>query len=257
LGRQKADGSKKRKVIPLNKESAGNLYSLFLFSFLLFFSACSFDYGQQGSADNSQPDIVMENVEYVRVRSGDPQARFQAEHAERYEGRKLMELRNFSFEQFGGHGEEVNALGRAGSASVEIDSGDIRMTGGVRIEVESEDIAIETRQLEWKDKARTLSAGTNEAVNVYQSNGTVFTGVGFHADARSRTWEFSGGVSGTYIHEDDEKEAENTEHPAQLPAETAAVDEGAAADGTESDTENGTGSVPAEGGTVETPRMSQ
>jgi LPS export ABC transporter protein LptC len=177
----------------------------------LFLPACTFDYGQQEGAGKDQPDIVMENVEYVRVRSADPVARFQAERAERYEDRRIMELRNFSFEQFGSHGTEVNAYGRAGNASVEIDSGNINMGGGVRIDVESEDIAIETNQLGWKDREHTLSGGVNDAVNVYQENGTGFTGIGFSADARKRTWEFSGGVSGTYIHDDEEEASEAEE----------------------------------------------
>jgi LPS export ABC transporter protein LptC len=152
----------------------------------------------------------MDNVEYVRMRNADPVTRFQAERAERYEERRIMELRNFSFEQFGNHGADVNASGRAGSASVELESGDIRLDGGVRIEVESEDFTIETRQLEWKDKARTLNGGQAEEVNILRANGTKFTGTGFSADARRRTWEFTEGVGGTYIH-DDEEEEENAD----------------------------------------------
>jgi LPS export ABC transporter protein LptC len=148
----------------------------------------------------------MENVDYVRVRSSDPQARFQAERVERYEERRIMILSNFAFEQFGNRGEDVNASGRAGNASVEIDSGDIRLDDGVRIDVDSEDIAIETTWLEWKDTPRTLSSGAENEVNVYQENGTSFTGVGFSANARRRTWEFSGSASGTYVYDDDEVE---------------------------------------------------
>ena len=180
-----------------------------LCSLFTVFSSCSFDYGDQGGGDKDQPDITMDNVEYVRVRSADPQARFQAEKVERYEERRIMELRNFSFEQFGNHGEDVNAYGRAGSATVEIDSMDIRMDNGVRIDVESEDIAIETKWLEWKDKERTLTGGDEEEVNVYQENGTVFTGTNFQANARWRSWEFSGAVSGAYIHDDDDEEEES------------------------------------------------
>lgn len=184
-----------------------------LFIVCSLFIACSFDYGNQENADKDQPDIIMENVEYVRVRSADLQARLQAERVERYEERRLMELRNFSFEQFGSRGEDINAFGRAGSASFEIDSGDIRMGDGVRIDVESEDIAIETTMLQWRDGPRTLSGMPLDEVHVYQENGTVFSGTGFHADARRRTWEFSGSVGGSYIHEDKEEEA-----AAELPA---------------------------------------
>jgi LPS export ABC transporter protein LptC len=194
---------------------------LFTFYFFLFsFSSCSFDYGNQ-EADKNQPDIIMENVEYVRVRSADPQARFQAERLERYEERGIIELRNFSFEQFGSRGEEVNAYGRAGSASVEIDSGDIRMDDGVRIDVDTEDLAIETKWLEWKDKERTLASGEEEEVSIYQESGTAFTGTGFQADARRRTWEFAGNVSGTYIKDDDEEEVDIEEIDADAELEEA------------------------------------
>ena len=147
----------------------------------------------------------MENVEYVRVRSSDPVARFQAERAERYDRQGIMRIQNFVFEQYGEHGEEVNVYGRAGSASVNIESGDIFMDRGVRIEVESEDIIIETNQLEWKDDQRVLSTGKDDEVNILQNNGTNFTGTGLYADARRRTWEFSGSVWGTYIYDDEEE----------------------------------------------------
>jgi LPS export ABC transporter protein LptC len=175
-----------------------------LYLLLFVCVSCTFDYGQQEVADADQPDIVMENVEYVRIRSGDPLARFKAEQAERYEKRQIMKLQNFSFEQFGNHGEDINAYGRAGSAIAEIDTGNITLSSGVRIEVESEDIVIETRELEWKDKERLLLGGEESEVNVTRANGTYFTGVGFRADARAHTWGFEGGVRGTYIHDDED-----------------------------------------------------
>jgi len=194
----------------LGLKSREFLFLCSLFSVLCYLlSSCSFDYGNAGGGDKKQADIVMDNVEYVRVRSLDPQARLQAERVERYEERRVMELKNFSFEQFGNHGEEINASGRAGSALFEIDSGDIRMDDGVRIEVDSEDIAIETVKLEWKDKERTLTGGAEEEVHVFQENGTSFTGIGFQANARSRSWAFADTVSGTYIHDDDAEDAED------------------------------------------------
>jgi LPS export ABC transporter protein LptC len=174
--------------------------------FALLLASCSFDYGNQDGADKNQPDVVMDNVEYVRVRSGDPVARFQAEHAERFEERRLMALRNFTFEQFEKQTGDVNASGKVGSAEVNTDTGDIRMDDGVRIEVESEDIIILTTQLQWKDKERTLTGGSEDTVDILRENGTGFSGIGFSADARLRKWEFSGSVSGTYIHEESDED---------------------------------------------------
>ncbi|MDR2404280.1 MAG: LPS export ABC transporter periplasmic protein LptC [Spirochaetaceae bacterium] len=178
---------------------------------MLWAAACSFDYGAGSETDADQPDIVMDNVEYVRVRDGDPVVRFEAERVERYESRQTMELRQFSFEQFESHGLDINAVGNAGRASVETDSGNISMEGGVRIAVESEDITIETETLTWQDKERFLMGGDYNPVDIKRSDGTSFTGQGFSADARRRTWSFTYGVDGIYIHEDEDEEPDTAE----------------------------------------------
>ena len=171
-------------------------------SFLIL--SCTFDYGGQNDDEDALPDLIMKNVEYVRVRSSDPIARIQAERVERYDGLGIMKLDNFSFEQYGERGEETNAFGMAGHALVDLSTVDIFMEGGVRIEVESEDIIIETNQLEWRDEPRILTSGEGDEVNIFQDNGTDFVGIDLRVDARRRTWEFSGAVSGTYVHEDDD-----------------------------------------------------
>ena len=166
--------------------------------------SCTFDYGEQETFDGIIPDIVMEDVEYVRFKAAEPVARIYADRLERYEGRQLMELSVFSFEQFVQNGEEINAFGKADNASIEIDTGNVRMAGDVRIEMESEDMAIETNELTWNDRDRLLSAAEDDEVSIYQGDGTSITGVGFQADARRRSWEFTGGASGTYGFSDEE-----------------------------------------------------
>ncbi|MDR0302765.1 MAG: LPS export ABC transporter periplasmic protein LptC [Treponema sp.] len=179
---------------------------------LILFLGCTFDYGEKESSDEELPGLIMENVEYVRVRGADPKAKFQADRAERYDKQGVMRIQNLIFEQYGGRGEEINAQGIAGYASVEIDSGDIFMDQNVRIEVETEDIIIETNQLEWKDEPHILSTPEDNEVNIYQENGTSFTGVGLYVEARRRQWEFKGYVNGLFVHEETEEDSgEETE----------------------------------------------
>ena len=132
--------------------------------------------------------------------------RFRAEYAERWEDLQIMDISDFSFEQFENHGETVNAEGAAGTAKIRLDSGDVSLGGGVRINIESEDITIITGELEWRDREKTLAAGSEDEVEIERSDGTIFTGRGFSADARSRTWAFSGEVRGTYVEKEDEEE---------------------------------------------------
>jgi LPS export ABC transporter protein LptC len=174
----------------------------------LLLCACSFDYGEVSSSSDELPDIVMEGVEYVRVRNGNPLARFRAESAERYEDRQVMELRNFTFEQFETLGEELNAAGSAGMATVALDTGNVQLREGIRIDVESENIIIETEHLDWQDKERILTAGEGQRVDMKRSDGTDFSGWGFSANIRDRTWGFSSGIQGAYFWEDEDEDAE-------------------------------------------------
>ncbi|GBU28775.1 hypothetical protein R84B8_02337 [Treponema sp. R8-4-B8] len=185
------------------KKRINPVYGAICILIFLITLSCTFDYGETDSSERVLPDLVMINVEYIRVRSADPIARVYAERAERYEKQGVMKLENFTFEQYGDKGSEVNTMGSAGNASVDINSGDIQMTNGVRLEVESEDIIIETNQLDWKDESHILSTGTEDEVNIYRENGTHFLGTGLTADARKRTFEFFSDVSGSYIQEDD------------------------------------------------------
>jgi len=174
----------------------------FIISIVLLAGSCTFDYGGGGTPGEDMPDLIMIDVEYVRVRSADPIAWFHADLAERYEKQGIMKLQNIVFEHYNEYGEEVSVYGKAGNAVVDIDSGDIFMNNGVRIEIMSEEITLDTYQLEWKDEQRYLSAGETNEVYIYREDGGSITGIGFSADARRRTWEFSNRIRGTYINEE-------------------------------------------------------
>jgi LPS export ABC transporter protein LptC len=180
---------------------------IFLLLIPLFWS-CTFDYGDKDSTEESIPDLVMENVEYVRVRSADPLARLQADRFERYEKQNLAKLENVIFEQYGEHGEQINIYGKAGRASIDIESGDIFMDNNVNLEVRTEDIILETYQLEWKDESKTIFTGEKNEIVIYKENGTRFSGIGLQANARLRVWEFLGRINGVYVHEDEEEDEE-------------------------------------------------
>jgi len=174
-----------------------------LFCLLTFANiSCTFDYGNKESSGDDQPDLIMENVEYVRVRSASPLAKLQAERVERYNKQNMIKLQNTTFEQYDQQGENINVSGKTGNATVEIDTGNIFMDRNVRIEVLTEDIILETNQLEWLNESKHLSTGTDNEVYVYKKDGTMFSGVGLQSDIRERSWEFQGRVKGTYIKDD-------------------------------------------------------
>ena len=204
---------KNRKQKPAYKNALSLTAWIFypFLAVLLIFSGCSFDYGFGQGDGNNRPDIVMENIDYVRVRKGDLLARFHAEEAERWEERQVMILRDFSFEQMEDGGDTVNVEGRAGTAEIQIVSGDISFYNGVRFNIESEDIVLRATGIEWKDREKTLTGYHDDDVYIDRSDGTSFSGKGLSADIRSRTWVFTGEVSGIFVEDEEETEEENSE----------------------------------------------
>ena len=167
--------------------------------FILPAAACSFDYDTVYQDDN-EPNLIMDEVDYIRISGGNPEIRVRAEEVRRYEAKHIMELDAFSFEQYNAAPEgqtaipDINTRGKAGKASMETDTGNLKISNGVNINVVSEDISIETEELSWQDKERFLTApGT---VNITRSNGTTLKGTGFSADTRKRSWEFETDVQG-------------------------------------------------------------
>jgi hypothetical protein len=217
------------KASPRIKKQQSRIFTVVLFSLFSFlFSfvvSCSFDYGPSGDAGQKKPDVVMQDIEYVRVLGGEPQVRFAAELAERWEELQIMQLRSFSFEQLENWEGTVNADGSAGAAVVQLESGDVAMSGGVIINVESEDIRISTTELEWRDEEKLLFGRDDTEVEIGRSDGTSFTGLGFSVRARSREWAFTGEVQGIFVEDDDDKEEAEEAAEESLIGDTSAADE--------------------------------
>ena len=180
----------------------------FTLLYFLFIGACSFNYDTYPQKEDD-PNLIMENAEYVRITNGNPEIRVKAEEIRHYEAKHIMELDNFSFEQFNAAPEgqaeipAINAHGRADLAHLETDTGNFFLKGDVAFEVISEDFNIKTGEITWQDNERVLTAPG--FVDLTRSNGTVIQGTGFSADVRSRSWEFESMVEGA-VEEDEEKD---------------------------------------------------
>jgi LPS export ABC transporter protein LptC len=165
-------------------------------------AACSFEYDPPPQEDND-PDLVMKAAEYVRIESGNPVVRVRADELRRYEKTHIMELDLFYFDQFNSAQEDIeqipdiNVLGNAGKARIETDTNNLSMENGVYVEVKSEDIILETREMTWQDKEHHLTAPGK--VTISRSDGTTMEGEGFTADTRQKSWEFEKDVEGAIV----------------------------------------------------------
>lgn len=192
----------------------------------LILASCTFNYNENTEEENKFPDISMEGLEYVRVRGGELTARVTAKLGERYEETHLMNLSDYTFEQYNNEDHSIDAVGNGGMASMEIVNNNIKMSEGVNIKVDSEDFAMDTLNLEWEDKTKTLKGGDNSPVQISRSDGTEINGTGFYVDVRTRSWVLGSNVNGVYIHNEEEKQEKQTDEtdtPDGISSETSAT----------------------------------
>ncbi|GMO29270.1 MAG: hypothetical protein Ta2F_04640 [Termitinemataceae bacterium] len=208
--------------------------------FLNIVTSCTFDYGETDAEESKLPNMTMEGLEYVRVKNGQPVARMEADIGDRFESRHVMELKNFNFQQYNTSTGEIDAIGSGDKALVEMDTGNVQMNGSIHINVESENMTIDTESFTWKDKPKTLSGDDNLPVNIEKTDGTIINGKGFSSDLRSKTFIFSRDVDGVYVSEDDEddKKEESSSKDAAAKTDQSADKNGGMSD--ESTTQDST-----------------
>lgn len=175
---------------------------------------CTLDYGalEEESSTNT-PDLVMTDVEYVRVQDGKPVIRLQAESISRYDQAKRMDVDQPRFSQFDADGAE-GARGGASSASINTETGDVSLKGAVVLSIPEEDVDLETDRLDWQDANRILAGDAKSPLMVKRKDGSYLTGSGFRVDSRSKQWSFSERASGTYVDEDQKSNPTEAETPA-------------------------------------------
>jgi LPS export ABC transporter protein LptC len=185
----------------------------------LLIAACSFNYDTAPKNDNG-PNLIITNAEYIRITNGNPEIHLKAGEIRQFESKHIMELDDFSFEQYNpapvysaetlqGRGSptegqeaipDINTRGRAGFAQIETDTSNFNMKNDVSIEVKSEDISLETAEITWQDKERLL--GAPGQVEIKRTNGTTLKGTNFSANARDRSWKFESGIEGSIVEDD-------------------------------------------------------
>ena len=114
-----------------------------------------------------------------------------AEEIRQYEAKHAMELDTISFEQYNPAPEGqkeipgINARGKARTARIETDTRNAFISGGVSLEVVSEDFLLETDEISWQDDERLLNAPGS--VHINRSDGTTLKGTGFSASPVQRS----------------------------------------------------------------------
>jgi len=161
-------------------------------------ASCHFNYGDEGSGEDSSPDAVFSNFTYTIMIRDARILEIKAERAESYSTVKKTELSGITFTQFDEKTGEPVATGRADSALVFTDTENAEFSGSVVLNWKAENTVLRAEYLNWDSDKKELSSRLDQTVEIEKSDGTRIRGAGFTASTRKRDFLFRDSVEGAF-----------------------------------------------------------
>jgi LPS export ABC transporter protein LptC len=200
------------RFAPLQSLAPHGLFRFFCFALILVTAGCSINYREGQITDELEdtiPNIRMVNLRHRVATKDRIIMEMTVERSESYEGAKKIMLFGVNFREYGESGE-VTTEGRADTVVYHTDTKNAEIAGNIEIVSHKEEGGIRTQHLYWDDARRFLSAAPDEETEIFDEDGSQFSGKGFEADIKRLIISFLDAVDGDFITEDGETENENT-----------------------------------------------
>ncbi len=181
---------------------------LLVFTWMMFFGACSFDYEQAeiaGTLSEGVPNSIVRSYTYVDIRPGQTSFQIYSLEAKMYHKEHRTTLESVFFQEIDEEGEVVTE-GEADSAVIDTQTDNVEITGSIHFASTLYEMIIETEYLYWNNETRTLEGKADREVYIERADGTTISGRGFSVNSPSRKIEFNSEVEGTYVYSDEEEE---------------------------------------------------
>jgi hypothetical protein len=204
---------------------AGRLFRLL---YLICMAGCSINYSESQIAEELEetlPNIRMVNLRH-RVATKDRLIiDMTVERSESFEAAKKIVLFGINFHEYG-HSGEVTAEGQADMVVYHTDTKDAEIEGNIDIVSHKEKGGIKTQHLYWNDAQRFLSGSPDELTEIFDEDGSRFSGRRFEADIKRLIISFLEAVDGNFVTTDDGETGEGESGDENAAADSDADTEG-------------------------------
>ena len=170
------------------------IYSLLISAFLIFSFSCSLKYDQTVNAEETNPEFVFTHAKMVRYEKGAESVKVYADSIEQYKDSDITYGKNVSFTTFDDEGK-IETEGSCGYLYADTKTEVYEMFDGIKIQNNNQNTNFSANMLKWNGKTEQLTGGKRDTAKI-EKDGTVIYGTGFSASGVSKTFSFSGTVSG-------------------------------------------------------------
>lgn len=189
-----------------------NKKSLFYSAIPIFLlSSCSIKYDVFKNAEEEVPEFVFENTKLIRYENNEPVLELSAQTLEQYKNKSEIYGKKTGFKSF--EDGEVDNQGSCDYFFTDTDKELYKLAGNIEFQNKSENMTFYANKLMWDSKTEQLTGTKNDYVRI-QKDDAIITGKGFSSSGISKSFEFSGEVSGQ-IGKDKDSEEQLTEDEAE------------------------------------------
>lgn len=177
------------------------------FSFIIIFSffACSFDYGilQEDPSAQEIPNTVLNGFSHIIINLGKPVLELRSDKAESFEGKKQTFLTKVTFFEYDINTGKTITSGTSDSAIIFTESNNVELSGNISLDSKRDGVLISASYLFWNNDKKTLTSRQDQTLQLAKEDGTTIRGEGFSANAKTKTFKFTGPSEGSYVSSED------------------------------------------------------
>lgn len=174
-------------------------YVILLFSTVLFFS-CSVKYEETVRAEDVVPEFTFTNVDLNRYESNKLTVKFTAEKLEQYKNSSESFAKNIEFSSYNKK-NELTTEGSCNLLAANTDTEIYTLFDNIQVSSKEDNVKFYSDSLKWNAKTEQLTSGKSNTVKIQKDDATIY-GSGFSASGVSKSFSFSGSVSGEIITKD-------------------------------------------------------
>lgn len=172
---------------------------------LTVFCSCSLKYTETPVVDDVVPEFVFENTTMKSYEKNKKVSQVQAEVLEQYKNTAENYAKGLNFTSYDKNGK-VTSEGKCGYLFADTNKEMYQLYDNIVMTNHEDNITFHANALKWNGRTEQLTSGKSDTVKIIKDS-TVIHGSGFSASGVSRTYRFTGAVSGDI----DEEEKESAE----------------------------------------------
>ena len=171
--------------------------------------SCSLKYDEVVNAEESNPEFVFTHARMIRYKKAEESVEVYADSIEQYKDSDQTYAKNVSFTTYDDN-QAVETEGSCGYVYADSEKEIYELYDGIKLYNKAQNTNFFANTLKWNGKTEQLTGGKRDTAKI-EKDGTVIYGTGFSASGVSKTFSFSGTVSGEIEAKDKEQTRQETE----------------------------------------------